>query len=656
MFAPVFRAGFRPLFLKKLALAPAAAPGIREVRDRIPAAGRAGRTGDPMSHKDVITLPMLLSRMPRIVKRLPKMVQGVKLGNITDKTQPVGLGLCLQDAVSRNPNGTAIMYRDTHLTYRQFNEWANRIANHLAAQGVKKGDVVAVFVENRPELLAIVAGVAKLGAINAMLNTQQTGKVLTHSFNLVKPRIAIVGEELVQPFQDVREHLEIGANDVFWFADTNTLEEEGTTPAGFRNLATESRTAPTHNPDSVNRVYIEDPLFYIYTSGTTGLPKAVIFNQGRWMKAYGGFGLSAMQLEPRDRIYVTLPFYHATGMCVCWGSALAGAAGLVMARKFSASRFWDDIRRYDATAFGYVGELCRYLMEQPEKPNDPDHKVVKIIGNGMRPNVWGPFKKRFGIEEVYELYASSEGNVGFMNLFNFDNTVGFTPIPYAIVRYDKENERPFRNSKGFMEKVGKGEVGLLIGEITDKSPFKGYTDPEKTEKVILRDVFKKGDSFFNTGDLMRDIGFKHAQFVDRTGDTFRWKGENVSTTEVENILDGFPGVVETVVYGVEIPNTNGRCGMASIRLTVPEAKFDFKGLAGYLRRELPAYAVPLFLRLSEAMDTTGTFKHQKSKLKDDGFSLDKVGTPVYALLPGSDEFIRLTPEIETSIAEGRYRF
>ncbi len=609
-----------------------------------------------MSHKDVITLPMFLAKVPSLIKRLPAMARGMKLGNITDKSQPVGLGLCVQDAVQRNPDGTAIMYRDTHLTYRQFNDWSNRIANYLQSQGIKKGDVVAIFIENRPELLAVVTACAKLGAINAMLNTQQTGKVLIHSFNLVKPRLAVVGDELLGAFNEVRAQLEIGNDSVFWLADTDTLQDAGNTPANCRNLASECAKASTHNPDSVNRIYIEDPLFYIYTSGTTGLPKAVIFNQGRWMKAYGGFGVTVMQLEPRDRIYTSLPFYHATGMCVCWGAALAGAAGVIIARKFSASRFIDDLRKYDATAFGYVGELCRYLLETPAKPNDRDHKARKIIGNGMRPNVWGPFKERFGIDEVYELYASSEGNVGFMNLLNFDNTVGFTPIPFAIVRYDKENDRPYRNAKGFLEKVPKGEAGLLIGEITDKTPFKGYTDPEKTEKVILRDVFKKGDSYFNTGDLMRDIGFKHAQFVDRTGDTFRWKGENVSTTEIEVIVDGYQSVVETVVYGVEIPNTNGRCGMASIRLTGSPERFDFKGMVKYLRQELPAYAVPLFLRLAESMDTTGTFKHQKAKLKEDAFYIDKVGAPVYVLLPGSDEYIRLTPEIEQGIIDGKYRF
>ncbi|MFZ5723309.1 MAG: long-chain-acyl-CoA synthetase [Pseudomonadota bacterium] len=609
-----------------------------------------------MSHKDVISVPMFLARMPRLFKRLPGIVKGVRVGNITDKKTPVGLGLCVQESVQRNPHGTAILYRDTHLTYRQFNEWANRIAHHLLSLGVKKGDVVAVFIENRPELLAVVTACAKIGAINAMLNTQQSGKVLTHSFNLVKPRLAIVGDELVKPFEEVRSQLDIGADAVYWVADTDTLVETGSAPAGFRNLAAEISGKPGHNPDTAGRIYIDDPLFYIYTSGTTGLPKAVVFNHGRWMKAYGGFGLGAMQLGPRDRIYITLPFYHATGMCVGWGSALAGDAGLIMARKFSTSRFWEDIRKYDATAFAYVGELCRYLLEAPERPNDREHRVTKIVGNGMRPNVWMPFKQRFGVEEVLELYASSEGNVGFTNLLNFDNTVGLSPVPYSIVRYDKENDRPYRNAKGFMEKVKKGEVGLLIGEITDKSPFRGYTDPEKTEKVVLRDVFRKGDAYFNSGDLMRDIGFKHAQFVDRTGDTFRWKGENVSTTEVEVMVDGFQGVVETVVYGVEIPNTNGRCGMASLRLSVPAERFDFRGLVTYLRRELPAYAIPVFLRLSESMDTTGTFKHQKSRLKEDAFYLDRVGSPVYVLLPGADEYVLLTREIEQNIIDNKYRF
>ncbi|MGB1202881.1 MAG: AMP-binding enzyme, partial [Alloalcanivorax venustensis] len=322
-----------------------------------------------------------------------------------------------------------------------------------------------------------------------------------------------------------------------------------------------------------------------------------------------------------------------------------------------ASRFWDDIRHYECSAFGYVGELCRYLHEQPEKPNDKDNKIKVIVGNGLRPGIWKDFKARFGIDRVVELYASSEGNVAFTNVFNFDNTVGFSPVSYAIVKYDKEKEEPVRDSNGRMIKVGKGESGLMIGEITDKTPFDGYTDKEKTEKSILRDVFAKGDAWFNTGDMMRDIGFRHAQFVDRLGDTFRWKGENVSTTEVEQIMDGFDGIAETVVYGVEIPNTNGRAGMAQVRLQGDHTDFDYKGLCQYLARELPPYAVPVFLRINEdAMETTGTFKHQKNKLKEQKYDLAQQDNPVYVLLPGESCYQLLTAEIQQNIDNGQYRF
>ncbi len=610
-----------------------------------------------MSNADVITLPKLLSKLPAVFANLPGLIKGSRMSKITDTRTPIGLAKGLQLATEANPNGVAILYQDTQLTYRQFNAWANRIADYFASIGLKKGDTVAIDIENRPELLAAVAACAKLGVCAALLNTSQRGKVLTHSFNLVKPKAAIIGAELAEAIDEVRADLELDADRFFYFADQDTLEDPGTAPQRFRNLAELIKDCSSENPDSVNRIFLKDPLFYIYTSGTTGMPKAVVFNNGRWWKAYGAFGYSAVRLGPEDRMYCTLPFYHATGMVVCWASVICAGGGLVLARKFSASRFWDDIRKYDCTSFGYVGELCRYLNEAPQQPNDLDNKVHVIVGNGLRPGIWVPFKQRFGIDRIVELYASSEGNVAFTNVFNFDNTVGFSPVSYAIVKYDKEAEAPIRNSKGFMVKVGRGEAGLMLGEISDKTPFDGYTDKTKTEQVILRDVFKKGDAWFNTGDMMRDIGFRHAQFVDRLGDTFRWKGENVSTTEVEQIIDQHDGVVETVVYGVEIPNTNGRAGMAQIRLDRSHEQFDFAALSDYLRRELPAYAIPVFLRINEqAMETTGTFKHQKNKLKDQKYDLSQQDNPVYVMLPGSSEYQLLTKEIQTGIDDGQYRF
>ena len=609
-----------------------------------------------MSHPDVITWPQFVSRIPALLGGIPGLIKGLKVSNPKHPDQPLGLGVCIEEIAARRGEGMALIYGDTQLTYAQFNTWANRIAHDLIARGVRKGDCVVLFMENRPELLACVTACAKVGAVAALVNTAQRDAVLVHSVNLVKPVLAIVGEELVPAWNEVRDQLKLRTNACCYLADHATHKDPGTAPEGWEHLAQSIQSQPTDNPATSQSVFKEDPCFYIYTSGTTGMPKAVIFNHGRFMKAYGAFGFGAVRLTPEDRMYVTLPFYHATAMAVCWGSVLAGQATLIMARKFSARGFWPDVRKHRATAFGYVGELCRYLMDQPPSAEDRNNAVRVMLGNGLRPSLWKDFKNRFGIERVMEFYASSEGNIGFTNVLNFDNTVGLTPFPYAIVQYDKEKEAPVRDANGRLIRVGKGEAGLLIGQITEKTPFHGYTDPAKTESCILRDVFVPGDAWFDSGDLMRDLGFKHAQFVDRLGDTFRWKGENVSTTEVERILDSIPGISETVAYGVEIPGTNGRAGMASIRLTVDENAFDFTDLLAQLRQKLPAFAIPLFLRLSEELETTGTFKHKKAPLKDAGFDLKRQDNPVYAWLPGTQTYTRLTPELQARIEAGEFRY
>lgn len=278
-----------------------------------------------------------------------------------------------------------------------------------------------------------------------------------------------------------------------------------------------------------------------------------------------------------------------------------------------------------------------------------------MIGNGLRPAIWAEFKARFGVEKIAEFYASSEGNIAFTNVFNFDNTVGFTPATFAIVRYDLDNDRPLRNAKGFLEKVAAGQPGLLISEISKKFPFDGYTDPAKSEAVILRDVFKMGDAWFNTGDLMRDIGCKHAQFVDRLGDTFRWKGENVSTTEVESVLGDFPGVEDAVVYGVAINGCDGRCGMAALRLAAG-ASLDPQALAQYLDGQLPAYAAPLFIRLLSELETTGTFKYKKNDLKQVAYNPTQTNDPLLVRVPGAAQFQVLDQPLWARIEAGELRF
>jgi len=606
---------------------------------------------------DLIGIADVAAKIPAFLKKVPNLVNGLRQAYIRTPNTAAGLGLAFEKAVQRNPEGIALRFEDQSFSYTELNGWANQIAHYYLSLGAKKGDVVALMVENRPEMVASVIGLAKLGVTIALLNTSQVGKVLAHSINLVKPIAVIVGDECHAAVAEIRDELNIAADRFHWFADQPTQQNPGQAPEGFINLAEVIDTFPKFNPSTTHSVQGKDGLFYIYTSGTTGLPKAVIFTNSRWTLAYGTYG-HVLNLGTEDVMYCTLPLYHAPGMVVCWCGVIAGAGTFAIRRKFSTSSFWKDVQKFDASAIGYVGELCRYLMDAPSSELEKGHRVKKMIGNGMRPNIWDKFKNRFGIEEVLELYASSEGNVGFSNVFNFDNTVGFSPTPYAIVEFDKDKNEPVRDVKGHCKRVKKGTTGLLIGKITRRSPFDGYTDPEKNKSVIMKDVFCKGDAYFNTGDLVRDIGFRHAQFVDRLGDTFRWKGENVSTTEVENMLTEYDKIVEAVVYGVEIPNTNGRAGMAAITLK-PEAELndtDLKEMLSCFKKCLPAYSVPVFLRIQQQVETTGTFKYQKNKLKEQAFDPSKTNERLLVCLPGADAYCDVTPEVFTNIQAYQYRF
>jgi citronellyl-CoA synthetase len=607
-----------------------------------------------MSQAELISPLRFIARLPGNLPRLPRMLLGLYYTGIRNREKALSLGWALERAARLYPQRPAVIDEQRRLGYAEFNAWCNRLAHALKAEGVAHGSVVAVMLENRIEVLAVLGALAKLGAVAALVNTTQRGKVLSHSLNLVKSRHFVAGEELRGAFEEVRSELE-DARHCYWVADGDSLTDPAEAPPGWRNLMRLALGQPESNPTETARVRLKDPCFYIYTSGTTGLPKASILSHGKWIKAYGGFGHSGLSLTERDVFYLTLPCYHNNAVTVSWASVLAGGAAIALRRKFSASNFWKDVAQYQATCFGYIGELCRYLLNQAPCPEEQGNSLTCMIGNGLRPSIWAEFKARFGIERVMEFYASSEGNIGFTNVFNFDNTVGFSPATFAIVRYDLENDRPVRNHRGFLQEVAKGEAGLLISEISPKWPFDGYTDPTKSEAVILRDVFKKGDAWFNTGDLMRGIGCKHAQFVDRLGDTFRWKGENVSTTEVENALGAFPGVEDAVVYGVEIPGTNGRCGMAALRLA-NGAQLDREGLAAHLDRELPAYAAPLFVRLLEEVETTGTFKYKKTDLKRQAYDPEAVRAPLFARLPGDLGFRPLDAGVYQAIQRGEYRF
>lgn len=213
----------------------------------------------------------------------------------------------------------------------------------------------------------------------------------------------------------------------------------------------------------------------------------------------------------------------------------------------------------------------------------------------------------------------------FTNAFNLDKTAGFCPLSYNIVQYDIEEDDAIRGSDGFMLPAKAGSSGLLITEVTEKQPFEGYTDKDASNSKLMRDVFKKGDCWFNTGDLVNNQGWRHVSFADRLGDTFRWKGENVATTEVESILMELDCIEHAVVYGVEIPHTDGRAGMATITPSIALEDMDWADVTRHVREKMPTYEIPLFLRVREQQEVTGTFKYRKVELKEEAYHLDKVG-------------------------------
>lgn len=605
-----------------------------------------------MPKENTVSLLNIVKNQLTQTKNLGTALGGLGKLLTANPKQQKSLGLVLENTTAKYPDNTAILFENQRYTYRQFNEWANRFAHYFQSQGISKGDVVAIFLQNRPEVLACVAGLAKLGAVSSMLNTSQRGEVLIHSVNLVNPKLCVIGEELVEPFDEIRDQINLDNNGTLLYLPDGS---DTPTPSGYVDLNSGLENQPVNNLAVTKTIQLKDQCYYIFTSGTTGMPKASVMSHFRWYSAMAGMGLSAMHFASDDVFYCALPLYHNNALTIAWSTSIGAGGTLALSRKFSVSRFWDDIRKYNATAFCYIGELCRYLLNQPPSPKDKDHQVWTITGNGLRPDIWMEFKERFGIDRIVEFYGSSEGNVAFSNAFNLDKTAGFCPMPFAIVQYDIDEDQPVRDAKNRMLKVHKGEAGLLLCEVTERYPFDGYTDPEATEKKLYRNVFKKGDCWFNTGDLVRNQGYNHVAFVDRLGDTFRWKGENVATTEVEAAINSFTGVEEAVVYGVEVPNTDGRAGMIAL---TPEnaADFNYTAFGQHLRNTLPAYAVPLFIRVREGgQEVTGTFKHKKVDLKKAGFDADKVGEPLYVLLPKSDGYEPLTDSIKTQIDNGDVR-
>ena len=559
----------------------------------------------------------------------------------------------LEEVARLNASRAAVLSERETLTYGQMSARINRIARWAIANGINKGDTVALFLPNRPDYLCIWLGIARAGGATALLNTSQSGHALMHSITIVKPKLAIVSAE----FLEIYRHAMDGV------VDAPRIMVHGLQESEFDQALQDFSGVPLEAHERVP-LTIDDRCVYVYTSGTTGLPKAANINHYRVSAMALGFS-SVMEVKASDRLYDCLPMYHSNGGILATLGVLIRGGSVFIREKFSVREFWNDIIRHDCTLFFYIGELCRYLLNAPPSLNDRQHNIRLICGNGLRPDIWQAFYKRFGIKRIREFYGATEGNIA---LFNFDSRPGaIGRIPkwaekrfvVKVVRFDVENEKPMRDAQGRCIPCAPGEIGEIIGEIIDDpnapaNRFEGYADKNADEAKILRNVFREGDAWFRSGDLVTRDDRGYFYFVDRVGDTFRWKGENISTNEVAETINAHQGVASCAVYGVAIKDHDGKAGMAAIHLSEHET-FDLEKLTYHLIENLPHHARPLFLRLRRDVDMTGTFKIRKIDLVREGLTPRDESEPIYVFDHATQRYHILNDTMREAIIEGRVR-
>jgi fatty-acyl-CoA synthase len=560
----------------------------------------------------------------------------------------------VDELAERYGNAPALLSDRESFTYRELAARANQYARWSLAERIQKGDTVCLMMPNRPEYMALWLGITRLGGVVALLNSNLTGATLAHCVNAVTPTHVIVAAELLDRFETAGPFITGDAK--LW------VHGDGKSDHPRIDRAVDALSPAKLAPHETRELTIEDRALYIYTSGTTGLPKAANMNHYRLMLAGHAFA-GVMATRPTDRMYDCLPMYHTAGGLLATGALLATGGSVVIKEKFSAHEFWDDIVSWECTVFQYIGEFCRYLANSPPHPKETAHALRLACGNGLRPDVWPDFKRRFRIPHIIEFYAATEGNVSLFNFEDKEGAVGRIPwflesrFPTKVVRFDLDLQQPIRDREGFCVECAPEEAGEVIGKILKDASkpgarFEGYATKAETEKKILHGVFEKGDSWFRTGDLMRKDADGYFYFVDRIGDTFRWKGENVSTTEVEETIGQFSGVAETNVYGVSIPGRDGRAGMAAL---VVNGSFDLAAFRRHLADSLPVYARPLFLRIRSEMDVTSTFKQKKIDFVAQGFDPDATADPIYFDDPAAKAFVRMDRKLHDHIRDGGVR-
>ncbi|XP_071445768.1 long-chain fatty acid transport protein 4-like [Hetaerina americana] len=573
-----------------------------------------------------------------------------------------------EENARKHPLDPCFYFEGKKWTYREVEQLSKQVTSVFLARGFQKGDVVALMIGNCPQLICLWLGLARLGVVSALVNPNLRRHPLAHSLKATcGARAFIFHSSLAKAAARIPEAV---ANLELFSYSPGDLQKPDTDSSDDVDASVLSRISSldeliknaSSDPQVEHKPSYSDPLLYIYTSGTTGLPKAAVVPNSRYLFVTIA-SVYMFPIKKNDVLYNPLPLFHSAGGVIGIGPALLFGIPTVLRRNFSASSYWDDCAKHKCTIAQYIGEMCRYLLSTPPGPNDKTHGVHTMVGNGLRPAIWTRFVERFNIPNMREIYASTEGNANIINIDNTVGAVGFLPrffpssiYPVDLVRVDPDTMEPIRNEKGFCIRCGAGEPGLFIGKIhkgLSTREFHGYVDKEASKKKVIFDVFSKGDSAFHTGDIlvMDELGYLY--FKDRKGDTFRWKGENVSTTEVESVISKIAGLVDVIVYGVEVPGTEGRAGMAAI--VNQHSSLDLVGLARKLVDHLPAYARPLFLRVVPQIDLTGTFKLKKTDLQQEGFDPTVVKDQLYFCNKAGEDYKPLTPQLYQEIITGAMR-
>ncbi|MBY8983989.1 MAG: AMP-binding protein [Candidatus Lokiarchaeota archaeon] len=527
------------------------------------------------------------------------------------------LGMRIEYWANKIPNKKGLFFKDKSWTWKSINEKANNIANYFLSLGLKPSESVAVMMENSPEFLFVTGGISKIKGISSLINVNLRKRPLIHVMKISEPRYVIVDDDCLPAIQEVISDLNLQNNQILVISKIPNKNHK------FVDLSNELTSISSNNPKTIVDFKYGDVCSYIFTSGTTGFPKAVMIKHVN----IGGFYAMGLQLKQDDILYNPLPLYHSHSN-QSWRAVLFAGAAMALARRFSASEYWKDIKKFNANATVYIGEIPRYLLNRPESEYIPG-SLKKMFGLGLRKDIWEAFQSRFNIEHIWEFYGGTDFGVPLFNIDEKPGMVGRHILPTVeIIKIDQDTGEFYKDENGFYIKCKPGEVGMLIVKIVNYSIFTLYKNHEKTIKKVLRNVFEKDDAYLKTGDLLQVHDNNWVSFADRFGDTFRWKGENVSTLEVESILNLFPAVQICNVYGVSIPNTDGKAGMATFQLD-KNLDFELDQFSRFVSENLPPYAIPVFLRIIDELEFTGTHKLRKVNLRKEGYNIEEINDPVF---------------------------